>query len=88
MVPGLLTIESPTRAANPDRGCTNPTIPSGMATAIPVRTSARCPGRQLDVFCAVEIDAGITVVGAAGQRKPRVETNNRQTGRHGATDYP
>jgi hypothetical protein len=27
-------------------------------------------------------------VGAGGQRKPRVETNNRQSGRHGATDYP
>src|SRR6202044_3962072 len=44
MVPGLLTIESPTRAANPDRGCTSPTIPTGMATATPVPTSARCPG--------------------------------------------
>src|ERR1700752_3760331 len=44
MVPGLLTIESPARAANPDRGCTSPTIPNGMATAIPVRTSTRCPG--------------------------------------------
>jgi hypothetical protein len=27
-------------------------------------------------------------VGAGGQRKPGVETHNRQTGRHGATDYP
>jgi len=45
-------------------------------------------GRQLDIFCAVEIHAGITVVGPGGQRKPGVETNNRQTGRHGATDYP
>ncbi|MDT5408064.1 MAG: hypothetical protein QOG14_284 [Mycobacterium sp.] len=45
-------------------------------------------GRQLDVYCAVEVHAGITVVGPGGQRKPGVETNNRQTGRHGATDYP
>ena len=44
MVPGLLTIESPTRAANPERGWTKPTIPNGMATATPVRTRARCPG--------------------------------------------
>ena len=44
--------------------------------------------RELDVFGAVEIDAGVTVVGAGGHRKPRVETNNRQSGRHGATDYP
>jgi len=45
-------------------------------------------GRELDVFGAVEIDAGVAGVGPGGQRKPRVETNNRQTGRHGATDYP
>jgi hypothetical protein len=45
-------------------------------------------GRQLDVFGAVEIHGGVTVVGPGGQRKPGVETNNRQTGRHGATDYP
>jgi hypothetical protein len=45
-------------------------------------------GRQLDVFGAVEINAGVTMMGPGGQRKPAVETNNRQTGRHGATDYP
>jgi hypothetical protein len=28
------------------------------------------------------------MMGPGGQRKPEVETNNRQTGRHGATDYP
>jgi hypothetical protein len=27
-------------------------------------------------------------VGAVGQRQPGVETDNGQTGRHGATDYP
>ena len=46
------------------------------------------PGAQLDVFCAVEIDPGVAVVGAAGQRQPGVEADNGQTGRHGATDYP
>ena len=46
------------------------------------------PGRKLDVFGAVEIYTGITVVGPGGQRKPGVVTNNRQTGRHGGTDYP
>jgi len=45
-------------------------------------------GREFDVFGTVEIDAGVTVVGAVGQRQPGVETNNRQTGRHGAKDYP
>jgi len=45
-------------------------------------------GCQLDVLGAVEVHAGIPVVGPGGQRKPRVETNNRQTGRHGGTDYP
>src|SRR5947209_8139867 len=47
MVPGLLTIESPNRAANPERGCTKPTIPNGMATATPVPTRARRPGSSL-----------------------------------------
>lgn len=45
-------------------------------------------GRQLDVLGAVEVHPRITVVGPGGQRKPGVETNNRQTGRHGGTDYP
>ena len=44
IVPGLLTIESPTRAAKPERGWTRPTMPYGIATAIPVGTSARWPG--------------------------------------------
>src|SRR6478735_9675450 len=44
MVPGLLTIESPTRAARPERGCTRPTMPNGIATATPVDTRARSPG--------------------------------------------
>ena len=43
---------------------------------------------QLDVFRAVEVNPGIAVVGAAGQRKFGVEADNGQTGRHGATDYP
>lgn len=46
------------------------------------------PGVQLDVFGAVEIDPGVAVMGAAGQRKPGVKADNGQTGRHGATDYP
>ena len=88
MVPGLLTIESPTRAANPERGWTKPTIPNGMATATPVRTRARLPGFQLDVFRAVEIHPGVAVVSAAGQRKFGIKADDGQTGRHGATDYP
>jgi hypothetical protein len=45
-------------------------------------------GREFDVLGAVEINAGVTVVGTGGQRKPGVKTDNRQTGRHGGTDYP
>ena len=45
-------------------------------------------GRELDVFRTVEIDTGVAGVGSGGQRKRGVEANNRQTGRHGATDYP
>src|SRR5829696_6147150 len=44
MVPGALTMLSPSRWASPERGCTNPAYPSGMATATPVPTSARWKG--------------------------------------------
>lgn len=43
--------------------------------------------REFDMLGAVEIDAGVTVVGSAGQRKARVQADNRKTGRHGGTDY-
>jgi len=46
------------------------------------------PWVQLDVFCAVEVDPGVAGMGAAGQREFGVETDDGQTGRHGATDYP
>ena len=46
------------------------------------------PGVQFDVFCAVEVNPRIAVMSAAGQREFGVETDNGQTGRHGATDYP
>lgn len=46
------------------------------------------PRCQLDVFGAVQINAGVAVVSAAGQREPGVEADDRQSGRHGATDYP
>jgi len=46
------------------------------------------PGVQPDLFCAVKIDPGVAVVGTTGQRKFRVEADDGQTGRHGATDYP
>lgn len=46
------------------------------------------PGLQLDLLRAVEIHPGVSVVGAAGQRKLRVKTDDGQTVRHGATDYP
>ena len=46
------------------------------------------PRIELDVFRAEQVDPGVAVVGAAGQRKLGVEADNGQTGRHGATDYP
>ena len=88
MVPGLLTIESPTRAANPDRGWTKPDHPERDGDRDARPHQGALPGRQLDVFGAVEINPGVAVVRAAGQRKPGVETDYGQTGRHGATDYP
>lgn len=48
------------------------------------RALTRC---QLDILGAVKIHAGVTVVGPAGQGKFAVQADNRQTGRHGATDY-
>ena len=46
-------------------------------------------GVQPDVFCAVEIDPGIALMSAAGQRELGVEADIfGQTGRHGAKDYP
>ncbi|SOJ54562.1 hypothetical protein MSIMFB_02052 [Mycobacterium simulans] len=46
------------------------------------------PRCQLDVFGAVEVYASVAIMSAAGQRKPGVEPDNGQSGRHGATDYP
>src|SRR4051812_29897384 len=47
MVPGVLTSESPCRAASPERGWTSATYPSGKAIEIPVGTSARSPGARI-----------------------------------------
>ena len=66
MVPGLLTIESPTRAANPDRGWTSPTMPSGIATAIPVGHQRALAGRQRDIGGTVEIDPRVAGMGPGG----------------------
>ena len=44
--------------------------------------------RKLDGLGAVKVESGVTVVGATGQRKAGIQAHNRQTGRHGATDYP
>src|SRR5215213_208284 len=44
MVPGAFTRLSPSRCASPERGCTKPAYPSGMATATPVPTRARWKG--------------------------------------------
>ncbi len=46
------------------------------------------PGVQPDVFRAVEVHAGVTVVRTAGQGQFGVKADYGQSGRHGATDYP
>ena len=43
MSPGELTTMMPCLNASPDRGCTNPAKPCGMAKAMPVPTSRRSP---------------------------------------------
>jgi len=49
----------------------------------------RPPARvEPDLFSAVQVDTGIALVGATGQREFGVKTDDGQTGRHGATDYP
>src|SRR3954470_11403967 len=44
MVPGALGGAGRSGWASPERGCTKPASPSGIATATPVPTSARCSG--------------------------------------------
>lgn len=46
------------------------------------------PGIQPNLFRAVEVNAGVPVVGTGGQRKLGVKADDGQTGRHGGTDYP
>ena len=46
-VPGALTTEMPWRAASPERGCTSPTQPCGIARLTPVGTSARSPDARV-----------------------------------------
>lgn len=44
-------------------------------------------GTEFDIDGAVEVDAGIALMGTAGQRQPTIQANNRKTGRHEAEDY-
>lgn len=44
-------------------------------------------GRKVDIVDAIEIHPSIALMGAARQRKLRVQTDHSQTGRHGATEY-
>ena len=46
------------------------------------------PGCQFDVLGAVEINAGVAVVGPGGQGQVAVQSNHRETGGHDPTDYP
>ena len=47
MVPGVFTMDSPCRAASPERGWTSATKPGGSAIATPVGTIARSPGARV-----------------------------------------
>ena len=57
---GVFTIESPVRAARPDRGWIRPTMPTGMATATPRSDEPAPSGRQFQVDGRVEVNAGVT----------------------------
>ena len=73
MVPGVFTIDSPCRAASPERGCTSATYPSGSASAIPVGTRARSPGRERDVDGGHQVGAGVAGMGVRRERQVGVE---------------
>lgn len=44
-------------------------------------------GAEFDVDRTVEVNARVTGMGAAGQRQPPIQADNRKTGRHEAEDY-
>ncbi len=67
-MPGVFTTDSPTRAASPDRGCTNAAYPGGSAIATPVPTTARSPGassRSLVVTRSAPASPGRAYAGSA-----------------------
>ena len=82
-----------------DDGQTQPRSQTGPGVHQPyhaVRDGCCDPGghqgplsrRKFDVLGAEKVDAGVTAMGAAGQREAGVQTDNRKSGRHGAKDYP
>ena len=83
-MPGALTIDSPCRAASPDRGCTSATYPSGSASATPVGTMARSPGAS--VTSTVVIRSAPASPGWAydGQRQVGVEADALESSRMSA----
>ena len=72
-MPGVLTIDSPCRAASPERGWTRATYPSGSASAIPVGTIARSPGCQRHVDGRDQVGARVAGMGVRRQRQVGVE---------------
>jgi len=58
-----------------------------MATAMPVGTSSRLTGRQLDVERAEKVDARVAVMGTAGHRQIAIKAHDRQRGGHDVRDY-
>lgn len=79
-VPGAFTIERPTRMANPERGCTRPTMPCGIADGDPRRHQLALTGGQFEVDRAEQIDAGIAVVEDRRIGRSRSNRNYRQRG--------
>src|SRR5690606_12290216 len=81
MVPGALTMPMPWRSAKPERGRTWPSYPGGISRAIPVGTSARCPGSSRTSTSARRSSPALPSVAWAGRGSgsPRPPTRTTRT---------
>ncbi len=86
-MPGALTRPSPARAASPERGCTNAAYPSGTAMAMPVGSTARCPGIEDDVLGRDDVGPRVAGKRVRRQRYAGVEALDEH-GFHGRQGYP
>ena len=81
--PGRVDQRDPVRAASPERGSTRPAWPSGISTAIPVRTEARSPGAERGRLERVQVEPGVARVGPGRQRARGVEPPDPQASSRG-----